>query len=144
MAYHWMNYLITSGQASIHHKFNHGSEKRKYLVDGCNWDSSTNTTYQLHRCYCHGHQCDVTTNIRDQRWIEEREHKLKKTFDTTSYLKSQGYNVDEMWEFDFQKLHTNPLVHDVITKERLPVYRKHPGRVNETQILNAVRRGDLF
>ncbi|CAG2210268.1 unnamed protein product [Mytilus edulis] len=141
MAYHWMNYLITSGQASIHHKLNHGSEKRvgKYLVDG--WDSSTNTIYQFHGFYLHGHQCDVTANIKDQRWIENREHKLKKTFDTTNYLKSQGYNVVEMWECDFQK---KPQVHAIITKGRPTFYRKHPGRVNETQILNAVRSGDLF
>jgi hypothetical protein len=76
MAYHWMNYLNICTQAKIQHKLNHGSEKRvgKYLVDG--WDSNTNTIYQYQGCYFHGHQCNTTAKIEDQRWIEERDKKL--------------------------------------------------------------------
>jgi hypothetical protein len=76
MAYHWMNYLNICTQAKIQHKLNHGSEKRvgKYLVDG--WDSNTNTIYKYKGCYFHGHQCNTTAKIEDQRWIEERDKKL--------------------------------------------------------------------
>jgi hypothetical protein len=71
MAYHWMNYLNISGRAEIQHNLNHGSEKRvgKYLVDG----GDSNTIYQYQWCYFHGHQCDVTTNVKDPRWKEERD-----------------------------------------------------------------------
>jgi len=128
MAYHWMNYLNISGQAKIQHKLNHGSEKRvgKYLVDG--WDPNTNTIYQYQGCFVHDHQCDVTANVKDPCWREERDKKFKKTLETTAYLQEQGYKVIEKWECEFRKLHKIPQVRqwmpDVLQKASRKSHRE--------------------
>ena len=144
MAYHWMNYLNIGDQAKIQHKLNHGSEKRvgKYLVDG--WDSNTNTIYQYQECYFHGHQCNTTAKIKDQRWIEERDKILKKTLEISTYLQEQGYTIIKMWECEIRKLHNIPQVRKIIIKGRPTFYKKHTSSVNESQILKGVRNDDLF
>ncbi len=102
-AYYWMDYLNSKAGTHIQHKLNYGSEKRvgKYVVDG--WDSNTNTIYQFQGCYFHGHLCHLTRKVTNESWIEEQPEKLKKTRDTTSYLREQGYNVVEKWECDFDQ-----------------------------------------
>jgi hypothetical protein len=43
-----------------------------YPVDG--YDANTNTVYQFHECYWHGHECWMTKNVKDQKWRETRRY----------------------------------------------------------------------
>jgi G:T-mismatch repair DNA endonuclease (very short patch repair protein) len=59
---------------------------------------NTNTIYQYQGCFFYGHQCHTTAKIKDQRCIEERGKKLKKTLEISAFLQEKGYNIIEMWE----------------------------------------------
>jgi len=144
-AYHWMDWLNHTGQASISHKLNNGEEKRvgKYPVDG--WDANTNTVYQFHGCYFHGHRCDVTQNVKDPKWIESCQRKLRNTQSITRYLKSTGHKVVEMWECEFKtycKKHRQ--IYDLIDSSRPGYFQHHKGKVTEEDILRGIRSGSLF
>ncbi|KAK3109123.1 hypothetical protein FSP39_023489 [Pinctada imbricata] len=143
--YQWMNYLNKYEGKDIKHARNDGQEKRvgPYPVDG--YDEGTNTIYQFHGCYFHGHQCRLTDRVTDEGWVQNREKKLIKTKKTTAYLKGKGYQVIEMWECDFENFcREHPDIHALGWELRPRFYRKYRGRVNETQILNGVRENILF
>ena len=61
-----MENLNHSQGLHIRHKLNIGTEKKigPYPVDG--YDANTNTVYQFHGCYWHGHECWMTKNVKDQ------------------------------------------------------------------------------
>ena len=88
-----MNYLNKYERLDIKHARNDGQEKRvgPFPVDG--YDGRTNTIFQFHGCYFHGHQCRLTERVSDEGWIQNREKKLTKTKKTTAYLKAKGYKV---------------------------------------------------
>ncbi|KAL5019000.1 hypothetical protein ScPMuIL_004722, partial [Solemya velum] len=144
-AYHWMDYLSHTRGVCIQHYLNSGKEKRvgKFPVDG--WIAHTNTILQFQGCYWHGHSCDITANVKDQKWLDTRQEKFDKTVKTTEYLQSQGYEVVEMWECQFQRFkRDNPAIYDFIRKRRPVFYQKHPGKVDERQIIQAVQSDQLF
>ena len=142
MMFDWMQYLNHTQGLHIQHKLNTGKEKKigPYPVDG--FDPNTNTVYQFHGCYWHGHQCWMTKHIKDQKWQEGRQAKYDKTAKTTTLIRSQGYEVVEKWECQFR----NDLRRDLALKDFCDA-RKPPTpqrSVTEDEILEAVMKGRLF
>ncbi len=144
MAYHWMNHLTKTTEYDIKHKLNQGCEKRvgKYLMDG--FCPATNTLFEFEGCYHHGHQCYLTRQITDERWLKERDDKYKKTMEKIEYVKNQGYNVEVMWECDFKKVQNKPEVKETIEQGRPKFYKRYPRTVSEERLLQAVRQDDIF
>ena len=143
--FQWMNYLNKYRGTDIKHARNNGGEKRvgPYPVDG--YDGRTDRLYQFQGCFFHGHDCRLTENITDQKWLDTKQQKFEKTKRTTEYLKSKGYEVVEMWECDFDQFcQKHPETHALGWELRPTFYRKHRGRVNENQILAGVRDETLF
>ena len=85
----------------IRHKLNTGKEKNigPYPVDG--YDVNTNTVYQFHAFYWHGHDCWMTQKVVNQKWREERQVKYDKTVKTATLIQAEGYKVVEKWECHF-------------------------------------------
>jgi hypothetical protein len=143
--FHYMNYLNKYEGTQIKHKQNCGEEKRigPYPVDG--YDVTTKTVYQFQGCYFHGHSCRLTENVKDEKWLETREEKYKRTEETTKYLKSHGFHVEEMWECDFDLFcQANPKIYDMIFKGRPEFCQRYRRQVTMDQILAGVRKETLF
>ncbi|KAK3085829.1 hypothetical protein FSP39_009262 [Pinctada imbricata] len=144
-AYYWMDWLREMTGQNIKHKMNYGREKRvgPYPVDG--FCSDTDTIFQFHGCYFHGHDCYITKSIKNKEWRERRLEKLEKTQATTAFLRDQGYDVTEMWECEFRQLKKNSSSLKKLIDARSPqFFRSHKGKVTEDQILRAVNDGTLF
>jgi len=111
-----------------------------YPVDG--YDANTNTVYQFHGCYWHGHDCWMTQKVTNQKWREGRQVKYEKTVKTTILIQAQGYKVVEKWECHFRN--------DIRRNGKLKTFcdaRKPstPQRsVTENEILEGVASGRLF
>ena len=92
--------------------------KRPFTVDG--YDKTTNTIYQFQGCYWHG--C--------RKCHPENEIKYDKTMEQNNLFKSNGYNLVQMWECEWNE-----------TKKNLPNKREleHDARQQNINI-----RGALF
>lgn len=92
-AYHWMDWLSQTTKHRIKHKLNYGREKRvgPYPVDG--FCSSTSTIFQFHGCYHHGHDCEITKRVRNEKWRQTRADKYKNTLQTNQYIQERGYRL---------------------------------------------------
>ena len=148
-AYYWMDWLAYVHGVDIQHKLNTGREVKvgKYPVDGFVPASKLGekaTVFQFHGCYWHGHLCDDTRGIRDEKWRATRASKYQRTQETTAYLKKE-HNVIEMWECQFrQYCSQNSAIYDFIDGKRPGFFRNHKGKITEDSILEGVLKGDLF
>ena len=148
-AYYWMEWIQHQYGISIQHKLNCGREVvvGKYPVDGYVPGVSEGdkpTVYQFHGCYWHGHNCDVTRGIRNEKWLATREVKYKKTLETTAFLK-KSCHVVEIWECQFrQYCRQHPEINDFINRTRPGFFQNHKGKISEDKILEGVVSGALF
>ena len=100
MAIEWLEWVAQQERIHIRHQLNN-TEKRigdgRLPVDEFN--AQTQTVYQFHGCYWHGHNCSLN---RGKDFNEKRKKPmcelLEETRANTEYIKSKGYNVVEMWE----------------------------------------------
>jgi G:T-mismatch repair DNA endonuclease (very short patch repair protein) len=140
--YDWMDYLNHSQGLHIRHKLNTGKEKKigPYPVDG--YDANTNTVYQFHGCYWHGHECWMTKNVKDQKWRETRQSKYDKTVKTTTLIQAQRYKVVEKWECHFRnEIRRNNKLKTFCDSRKPPTPQRF---VTEHDILEGVASGRLF
>ena len=93
-AYLWLQYLQHRDKTPLRTSFNEGEKKlgrRQIPVDG--FDASTETVYQFHGCYWHGHQCELTTAAELQD-PELQAQRREQTADVAEYLENQlSYTV---------------------------------------------------
>ena len=102
------------------------------------------TVLQFYGCYWHGHLCDITPGIKDEHWLATRVQKLKKTQDTTAFLKRE-HDVIEMWECQIHRYcRENPTIYDFINSMRPSFFRNHKGKITDNLILQGVDSGALF
>ena len=99
-AYYWMEWLANTQNIVIQHKLNTGREVKigKYPVDGFQpaiYSEHKGTVFQFHGCYWHGHCCESTREIMDEKWQTTRSSKYQRTQETTAFLKRE-HNVIEM------------------------------------------------
>ena len=94
MAFHWLDYVSETQNCKIDHYLNSGKETRVlgFQVDG--FDSVSQTIYQFHGCYYHGHDCQ---QLNSERMKTRRENTEK----ITQIFKSSGYSVIEKYEWIF-------------------------------------------
>lgn len=106
MSLQWLEWERLQSGIHIRHKFNSTEKRigaRKLPVDG--FAATTNTCYQFHGCFWHGHSCRLTEG-RDFNSI--RQLPMAKLFEDTQenkkYILSLGYNYKEMWECEWYDL----------------------------------------
>lgn len=144
-AYHWMDWLSQTTKHRIKHKLNYGLEKRvgPYPVDG--FCSSTSTIFQFHDCYHHGHDCEITKRVRNEKWRQNRADKYKNSLRTNQYIQERGYRLNQIWECEFRNLKTSSKsLQNLINKKSPPFFRHYKRKVSESEILEAVYDGRLF
>ena len=141
MALQWLEWEAYQGNVHIRHKYN-GKEKRigrrNLSVDG--WCSTTNTVYQFHGCFWHGHSCMVQSGkmqntIRGKTMIELR----LETEKNSQYIRKCGYTLVEMWECEWKKIRRQ---YPEIRQFTKPLHYKQT--MVEIEILEAVKTNRLF
>ena len=135
----WMDYLNWSKNFNIKHKMNHGYEKRigPYLVDG--FDAISNTVYEYLGCYYHGHHCI--------KWSDEKVkiERANRTKERLEFIQYHGYNVEVIWECEYnQQIKNNPVLEEFVLKRQPEFFLKNPGKVNNHQIIEGVLNETLF
>ena len=106
MAVEWLTWEAERTRRAIRHQVN-GREKRigKLPVDG--WCSETNTAYQFHGCFCHGHPClGLETNAVKGKSMTQL---LAETRKNTAYLR-HFVKVVELWECEWKETRRDPVV----------------------------------
>ncbi|XP_078694703.1 uncharacterized protein LOC144923755 [Branchiostoma floridae x Branchiostoma belcheri] len=144
MATEWLDWVRHSRGTVIRNKFNHTEKRighRQVPVDG--FCSTTGEIFQFHGCFWHGHNCCLTQGldihpIRQKSMAELRED----TKEMTEYLRGEGYNVIEMWECEWQDLKRTKEVAAFLAQRKTPTENRY--KMSETEILQAVRKDDLF
>ena len=144
MASEWMDWEAHTNHLHIKHKYNSKEKQigqRRLPVDG--WCAQTNTVYQFHGCYWHGHECmkekGVTKNEKNGKKMEQLRAETQKN---SAYIRQCGYNLVELWECDWQQKKQQPGVRQFVRKFRRPLDYKRT--MTEEQVIAAVREGSLF
>lgn len=143
--FYWMDWLNKSHSLHINHFRNFGREKRvgPYLVDG--YDPITNTAYQFHGCYFHGHQCKLTKHIKKSIQLDYLNKQRERTKSIASYIKQSGHKLVEIYECEFKewgKRDTELL--EFISQQRSPFSKRRNLKVSQQAIIEGVRREELF
>lgn len=139
LAFDWLEWLNRGGQYKIVHKLNSGKEKTigRFPVDG--YDESTNTVFQFHGCYWHGHRCWLTRHVTDDNVMKKREEKTRKI---TQYLRLKGHKVVEMRECTFRNnIRFNTKLNQFVQSRTSSFNR---GRMSARDVIAAVMNGKLF
>jgi G:T-mismatch repair DNA endonuclease (very short patch repair protein) len=143
--FHWMDWLNYSQSKNILHYRNSAREKRvgPFLVDG--FDPGQNALFQFQGCYFHGHQCRLTRHIKNKKDQRDLFSRQKRTKLITSYLKSKGYKVFEIYECEFMKMKRgNWNLRNFINKYSSPFTRGKNRKVNEEEILEGILSEKLY
>ncbi|MES9994350.1 MAG: hypothetical protein ABW098_20565, partial [Candidatus Thiodiazotropha sp.] len=148
-AYYWMDWMANLHGIQIEHRLNTGREVRigPYPVDG--YSKATHpdgkaTVFQFHGCYWHGHQCEITRGIRDDKWKASRASKYQRTLEISNFIR-RDHHLVELWECEFrQYCRTDPMINDFIDDTKSAFFRRHKGQITEEKILKGVAEGTLF
>ena len=105
----WLEWCAHKDTVHIRHKNNDTGKRvgvRRIPVDG--FCQETNTVYKFHGCYWHGHDCHLTK----QKHGTEKEQNIfaprqQNTNEIRMYIKSLGYNYEEIWECAYYRLKDN-------------------------------------
>jgi hypothetical protein len=140
--FYWMDWVNFTENVNIKHHQNNGKEVRigPYLVDG--YDTKTNTIYQFHGCYFHGHSCINPKNEKEKKLKEKRKERTEMI---TNYFTEKGFNVVEMYECEFNKMkRKSERLQLFINTHQSPFTQRYPRRVNEKEIIEGVMTEELF
>ena len=106
MAVEWLEWVAHKEGIYIRHQLNNTEKRiggRKLPVDG--FHAQTQTVYQFHGCYWHGHDCSLN---RGKEFNDKRKKPmaelLEETRANTEYIKSKGCRVVEMWECEWRDM----------------------------------------
>ena len=139
MAVEWLTWEATRTGRAIRHQVN-GREKRigKLPVDG--WCSETNTAYQFHGCFYHGHPClGLETNAVNGKPMTQL---LAETRNNTAYLR-HFVKVVELWECEWKETRRDPFVKKCLDAA-FPRRRHMRWTMMSQQILRGVRDKTIF
>ena len=140
MSYHWLNYTAKTQNLKIDHYLNSGKETRilGFPVNG--FDSTSQTIYQYHGCYYHGHTCrhDANSNKMTLR--------RNQTSQTTKLFRKNGYKVIEKWECEVKiERKQNLKIRQFIDSQQPSFFQKTKYRKQtKDSILSAVSDDTLF
>ena len=145
-AVEWLDWESQDRQVFIRHKYN-GKEKRigkrNIAVDG--WCAETNTVFQFHGCFWHGHECQkekgVTVNDRKNKSMEELRQETRKI---SAYIQKCGYALEEKWECQWNKEKEEEMEKRMFVKERYTKPLDFVRGMTEEDVLKAIQSGELF
>ena len=140
VAHQWLSYIEHAENTEIRTSFNQGEKKlgrKQVSVDG--WCARTNTVYQFHGCWWHGHDCYLAKNLDEEEKLKRHE----KTKATTDYLRGLGYTVVEKRECEWYRDRKR----DRDIRSFIANHHPEPNRhetMTEDDILRKVKNGSLF
>ena len=138
-----MEWVAHTDGLFIRHQLNRGEKRvgrRAIPVDG--FCKESNTVYQFHGCFWHGHRCHLNPNEFNPVKNQPRAELRRQTEETSNYIRAQGHNLVEMWECDWARVQReNPNAADFVRSRRLPHQHK---TLNQRGILDAIVNGELF
>ncbi|XP_071793479.1 uncharacterized protein [Asterias amurensis] len=140
----WLEWMAYSQDIHIRHQFNSTEKRvgpRMIPVDG--FCQKTNTVYQFHGCFWHGHNCHRNPNEFNNFRKISRDDLMKQTEQMSTYIRQQGYNLVEMWECQWHDLRREDhTVGHFVESIRLPL--SHKKVMTERAVLEAVMDGSMF
>ena len=90
----------------IRHQLNNTEKRiggRKLPVDG--FHAQTQTVYQFHGCYWHGHNCSLNRGKEFNEKLNKPMAEIREeTRANTEYIKSKDCRVVEMWECEWREM----------------------------------------
>ena len=145
MATEWMEWESNQIGNPIRHKYNSKEKhigKQQLPVDG--WCAKTNTVYQFHGCYWHGHECmaskGIITNEKNGKSMEQLRLDTQKN---SKYIQQCGYDVKEIWECQWKQMKRNDSsLRQFLQKSCKPLDFKKT--MSQKTILEAVKTNALF
>lgn len=152
LAHEWLSWYEHNNGVDIIHKYKQGQEHRvgarNIPVDG--YIKSQKKVLQFQGCLFHGHQCHLTRDYRTKGFLQTNPVNKKSmadlrnnTRDITDYIKSQGYEFEEIYECEWLRMKsTQTQISAFITKrcKKWTTLRT----VSEKKILDGVKSGKLF
>ncbi|XP_071805255.1 uncharacterized protein [Asterias amurensis] len=145
MAIEWLEWesLKVEGR-KIQHKGN-AREKRigptRIRVDG--YCKETNTVYEFHGCYWHGHRCWKNKKMYNEKLKKPMKQLLEETEKRAELIRKMDYKLEEKWECEWEeeKADSKELM-SFLESRRLPLQRKESMTTRE--IIKAIRSGNIF
>ena len=149
VAHGWLQYQSYKSKNGIAHAFNGGEVKlgkRRLPVDG--FCEETNTVYQFHGCYWHGHNCRKNPHGRNEIHPTKKipvKEVYAETINNENYLCQLGYKVNRIWECEWENLVSkSPHIKAFLKIFFQSLYPKQ-NRLNDVEsIVNAIRDGSFF
>ena len=139
----WLDWVAQSDGIFIRHQFNRGEKRvgaKGIPVDG--FCKETNTAYQFHGCFWHGHQCHLNPHHFNTVKNLPRDELRRQTEATSSYIRAQGHNLIEMWECEWDHLLSSDVnAAEFVKSRQLPHQNK---TLNQRDILEAVVNEEIF
>ncbi|XP_070548560.1 uncharacterized protein [Ptychodera flava] len=140
IALQWLEWLAYKKNVNIQHVYNGGEKKiDRYWLDG--YDEANNTAYEMHGCYYHGcPRCYEDDDIVNTKLEKTMGDLYQCILDKMRFLRTNGFNVIEMWECDFKRdIHENQDLQEFIKSLDLqePLYHRdalYGGRTNATRL----------
>ncbi|KAJ8044458.1 Krueppel-related zinc finger protein 1 [Holothuria leucospilota] len=141
----WLQWKAYEENVFIRHQGNDKEKRvglRRIPVDG--FCQETNTVYQFHGCHFHGHDCYLTQpkcyTVEEQQKFEMRRNE---TDNIRDYIKSLGYNYEEIRECEFytqQKMSQG--LQQFLHTLRLPLEKVR--KLSPQRIVQAIRDDMIF
>ena len=146
MAAEWLDWESKERRVFIRHKYN-GKEKiigKKYVcVDG--WCAETNTVFQFHGCFWHGHEYQEAKG----KFVNDIKHKTmeqlrSETKQISDYIQNCGYCLEEKWECEWKREKNQDMEKREFVRQRKSSSLENRREMTEKQVLQCVKEGTLF
>lgn len=144
----WLEYVSVKTGKTIRHRLNGGEHsigQHGIPVDGMCF--KTNTVYQFHGCYWHGHCCGNHKggefDIHPQK--QETFGNLRKSTELKDeYIQSLGYNLTIMWECEWKSFMRSNRESATIVSAVDDVLFKGEKRISQDAALEMICSGEFF
>lgn len=139
-ALYYLEWLKHNRNLDIDHYFNAGKEFRigPYRVDG--YSRAEKKVNEFNCCYFHSHDCELTAHIQGPKWQEEQKKIHKRDHERKEDIKSQGYNIEIIWECQYEELlKTCPEFKRYIDEQRRKRPIEHRATPRQSEIITAIR-----
>ena len=144
-AFYYLEWLRNEKGLEIDHYFNKGKEFRigPYLVDGFSRDEKK--VFEFNGCYFHHHDCELTKNIINPKWLKEKSKYLKREKERLEYIRRQGYEIEIFRECQYENLiKTCPQFQNFVTTQRNQRPLEYRATLSSQEIINAILEDKIF
>jgi G:T-mismatch repair DNA endonuclease (very short patch repair protein) len=143
MAFDWLAYVEHRDGIQLRHGRN-GSEVHigPYSVDG--YHDETRKIFEFNGCYHHGHDCELTDYIEDEKWLTSREQRYNNTMQREAFFKALTYDVETIWECQYLKAKEDDSEMQEFISSLNKISTSNKRYMTQDEILNEVRSGSFF